>query len=139
VTPLLALADRVEQAEGPSRELDAAVVAALNLRSFVRQDRHYISLARGEIWLSTWRIGKACVDTFEGEVPAFTESIDAAAMLVPEGFAFGCGCGTEEPNVEGWGWCGPDEGPYAFAATPALALCCAALRARAAIAMEVGK
>jgi len=49
--------------------------------------------------------------------------------LVPRGYAFGCGHGTNDAEIEGWAWCGPDEGPYSFAATPTIALTAAALRA----------
>ena len=62
----------------------------------------------------------------------YTASIDAAMTLVPEKYAFGCGKGTSEPSVESWAWCGPDEGPYAWGATPAIALCIAAIKAREA-------
>jgi len=64
----------------------------------------------------------------------YTASIDAALTLVPEG------CGWEiynttcdQPKVwaKVYGWPGCDEAARANATTPALALCIAALRARA--------
>ena len=53
----------------------------------------------------------------------------AAMMLVPDGYAFGCGHGTDLERFPGWAWCGKDEGAYIFAETPALALTAACLRA----------
>lgn len=55
----------------------------------------------------------------------------AAIMLVPEGFIFGCG--PKDATKTAWAWASPD-GPLEYrsisnAATPALALCAAALRA----------
>ena len=77
--------------------------------------------------------------------PRFTESIDAALGLVPEGYPWRCGdhFGTEdglgieyrahayliEPTIRTTGMGGGFDG---VGATPAIALCIAALRARQA-------
>lgn len=80
-----------------------------------------------------------------------TQSIDAALTLVPEGWRFGieqAGSYDGSPKDEAWCWpyesnFDPDwqsgqqgyrdapDGTQGFAATPALALCAAALKARA--------
>jgi hypothetical protein len=104
---LLALAERVEALDGPDRDVDAAVAKIIGHA------------------LLTWRIdGKR--DT---TARAFTASLDAAMSLVPEGWGFVVGvrngpfadCFDPQlyPNQE------------CEAATPALALTAAALRALA--------
>jgi hypothetical protein len=119
------LAERVEAATGPDRELDEAICAAL---------------------YPTYELPYAarCAPThIQSIVPRYSASLDAAMTLVPEGW-----CKT----VADW-WCGDDKPPFfadcgdldalkadvdgiifqAWAATPALALTAAALRARASI------
>jgi hypothetical protein len=118
---LIELAARVEAAEGPDRELDALIYRAL--AGFPTE--HWFRY--GETHLTDER------------VPFVTASLDAAMTLVPEGVGDGI---TAEWNVERWAsngvypehvrataWvCGARR---AYAATPALALVAAALRARA--------
>jgi len=118
---LLALAEKCEAATGPDRELDAEIWLHLP-----GQEDH------------AWKHGG---DRFKharqiagcGFVPALTASIDAALTLVPD---------ERKWEVSSWGPSavilnelgGHDH--YAIAATPALALCEASLRARAALASE---
>lgn len=126
MTDILDLARRCEQAGEPSRELDAAIDVAVFPDHRVDGD-HVID-----------RMG------FGKPVPHYTASLDAALSLVPEG------CGW----ISGWGQTRPDEpmggaqitpsarynGSFvsgeviaeAEAKTPAIALCAAALYARAA-------
>jgi hypothetical protein len=140
---LLELAERVEGAAGPDRELDCAIaVAALG----------FFELA------SKWEggpVGYGYTDNDGAEVrpghggdqlvPRFTFSLDAAMTLVPEGWqcermTFWAGCGSlctliETHLVDGeWvreaGWLGRVEGD---AANPALALTAASLRALASM------
>ena len=111
-----ALALRCEQATRADRELDAAI---------------YIVAVRGES-PSDFRINPQFADY----IPKYTDSLDAALTLVPEGAHVDVGkqtgwpttnrCFAEVDFVQVW-----------VAATPALALCAAALRARAQ--MERGK
>jgi len=115
---LLALAERCEQAAEPDRELDAEIAVAL---------------FGGEIIWKTanWTMDQYPTRRFKNSdyiggyqssgILTYTESIDAAVTLVPEG----CGWMVMK-NVAKVGR-GPKRG-----ATPALALCAAALRARAA-------
>ena len=126
---LLALAERCEKATEGSRELDGLIWKAVCEKP-------------GNVWMR-----QDPEDTVAYEAPpAYTTSLDAAKTLVPEG------CGW----VAGWGQTRPDEpmggaqitpsarynGSFmageviaeAEAATPALALCAAALRA--AVEME---
>ena len=106
---LLELAERCEAATGPDLKLERDIRKALGLY-------HSVSAAKCR----------------------FTRSLDAAMTLVPEGVSFAVGKGIETElggSATDYAWCGskavPHEGPYAWAATPALALCAAALRARA--------
>lgn len=113
---LLELAERCEKTTGPKRELDEAIRLLVERNIVVGLD-----LAGGYVPPST---------------PRYTESLDAAMQLVPEGWAWMAGCApearffatlapTDESGIEA-------EDIDTAAATPALALCAAALRARAA-------
>ncbi len=124
---LLALAARCEAAEGPSREMDELIVQASYPELDIRRDGPD----------GTWRahgstIGPDCIL----RVLDYTASLDAALTLVPEG------AGIKLDRH----WTTRHDGPVWMAAiytglgdvhasedrpTPALALCCAALRARA--------
>ncbi|WP_144035781.1 hypothetical protein [Sphingopyxis bauzanensis] len=62
----------------------------------------------------------------------YSTSIDAAMTLVPPGHIFGCG--SKDATGTAWAWSGPAD-PLEYrsisnAATPALALCAAALKAK---------
>lgn len=115
------LADRVEGAEGPSYALDCEIARAINPQA-----------------------------TSQTVPPAYSASLDAAMTLVPEGWQCGFemhGCYDQVDRPEAWCWpyssdFEPDwrdgnegyrsnpHGYRAVAATPALALVAAALRAR---------
>ena len=100
-TPLDALISKLEAASEGSRELDGAVFH-VTYPSVEYSDRL-------EIW------------TYKGEhvlLPHYTTSIDAALTLVPDGW-------TPWDLIARY--CTPSE----FDAAPALAICIAALRARA--------
>jgi hypothetical protein len=101
---LLELAERCEKATGPDDALDWAAAEA-------------IGCAPG--------------------LP-YSASLDAAMTLVPDGYEWGCGS-WGNPDTDGpWAWCATrqqsadNDLDYGKAATPALALCAAALKARAA-------
>ena len=138
---LLALAERAEKATGPDRELDAAIAVAVRWR-----------------W-EGWEEGDLCIESrplafvieavhnrrssIWANVPTYTASVDAALMLVPEGWAIerltmwpgkGSSCnlfGTHEgPNGERW-HNRSDGRVESEAATPALALIASICRATA--------
>lgn len=100
MTDLSELAARIEAAEGPSYALEIEIAGAM---------------------------GRPVA----ASMPAYTASVDAALMLVPEGWhTF---LVTEDRHSHSWRW--ELRGGYglraaARAATPALALACAALRAK---------
>ena len=102
------LITRLEAATGPDRELDRAIAKALGVMPLYQM--------RGQIG-SSW--------------PDFTDSIDAALTLVPEGYYpiidfAEVKCFIRDRNNfdhDPPAWC-------AKAPTPALAICIAALRAR---------
>jgi hypothetical protein len=136
---LTALIERVEAARGPDQELDAESATAAGWRD-VHRAAHLAELGQGR--LLGWPPEGSGAWAF---VPAFTASLDAAATLVPEGWAWdvrrmypgGSVHGahhTGEAHLDRWS--DRDfrtEGAKAFvrvtAATPALALTAAALRA----------
>jgi hypothetical protein len=108
-TTLIEVAERCEAASGPDRLLDLDIASTLKISALYRR--------AGQV-TATW--------------PDYTASLDAAMTLVPEGWAFGIGRGTDRSDTEGWAWISPtDEGEIWTAATPALALTAACLRARA--------
>ena len=125
------LIERVERAEGPDRELDAAV-ARLFSNSVERDD--------GDWWWGPY-------NETPQRVPAFTESLDAVMTLLPAHLR----CGFEQPGIGdqrgtfAWVWLyeewfepdwklGQDsyadhpKAQRAVAATPALALLSAILK-----------
>jgi hypothetical protein len=115
-TTLLALAERCEQAAGPDRELDAEIALAAGW------ERKWNDSDKPHGWY--WRRGDySWTAEMEGIPPNYTASLDAAVTLVPEG----CGWMVMGNAAKVGRW--PSRG-----ATPALALCAAALRARAAAA-----
>lgn len=99
--PIATLAERIEQAEGPGRDLDREIAIA--------SGRVPLGFEHDERW------------------PTYTASLDAAMTLVPEceGWVID---GRSYPEAEICCLNGDIVG--AAAATPALALCAAALRAR---------
>jgi hypothetical protein len=126
MTNLTTLADRVEAAERGDWELDS------DIHSLISPDRKHPYL-----------VGTHIDDTHPSgrpySAPAYTASIDAAMTLVPEGWTYvsiefcargmpgqHCRVSIERLITEH-----DDEREYGYAATPALALCAAALRAQA--------
>lgn len=111
---LLELAERCEQATGPDRELDAAAHEAAGL-PFV---------------MEYWTESDTTPQRNLSHVPRYTASLDAVLTLVPEGRDFTLDritpCGSLAPCNASIARCSGN------AATPALALCAAALRTRAA-------
>lgn len=114
---LLTLAARVEAAERD--EQHALLVEAWWVLSGMQSSRD---------------AGLAAIDArFQRKinVEAF---LDAAMMLAPEGMQFGCG--SKDATGRAWAWVGQEHGPMnsresiANAATPALALTAACLRAK---------
>ena len=116
---LSSLLERLEKAEGASRELDVAVAEASGWQR--RESAH------GVYWIAP-----------HGEfdvVPPYTSSIDAALTLVPDTYEWEIGGGN--PNFDNPAWCDicPREQPYlaeleffAEGVNSAIAICIAAIR-----------
>jgi len=126
-TTLLALAERCEQATGPDGMLDYKIALAAGYRFEMRE---YEKRKR-------WRDSKGvrCSGlTTDGAPPRFTASLDAAVTLVPEGHEWlrknpqTMTVYREPDDLKEWA-----QHIDAGTATSALALCAAALRARAAL------
>jgi hypothetical protein len=113
---LLELAERCERAEGPDRELDARIaeLAIANLQVLPAGTGAWLVLEDGR-------------QRDASAVPAYTASLDVAMTLVPEGNLPRRLYIRDEATAV---FLGDLE---ALAATPALALCAAALRARHAM------
>lgn len=119
---LLALADRCEAASGPDRKLDRLID---HHKWPIKQPDYHLALSLRDEW----------------DVPAFTASIDAALTLVPEGWTWSLDqtqrapyrdCGRADLYAPGGG-IKPADISDIYAATPALAICAAALRALAEV------
>lgn len=111
----LALAERCEAASGPDRETDCRIRCAINGEDF--DTYRAVVPALGQ-WMT----------------PAYTASIDSAMTLVPVPQSFVIShCGNTVAHVQliGGDPCSDDPEFTGRAATPALALCAAALKARA--------
>lgn len=108
------IAEKVEALDAPNYAIEAEISEA--------------------IWLVKW--GKRKPKDIR--VPNYTASLDAAMSLVPEGALWAvanCGIECKEPEFsKASAACGHPDQPTepVEASTPALALCAAALRARAA-------
>lgn len=153
---LLKLAERCEKALGPDRQLDAEIARAIGFGSV-----RYVSMEATDYnnTVHSWIAWKSDKEVGPWEyLKAYTTSLDAALTLVPEGWAMRI---EDWPRPEGqtdiasdggpnakaalmectekrigrqviWGWHTPGGASVeARAATPALALCAAALRSRA--------
>jgi hypothetical protein len=123
MSALLQLAERCEKATGPDYRLDADIARAVGWKYRLREATN------------TWQWHHPTNDHhIQSAPPAFTASLDAAMQLVPEGWTR-----TVKWSVENEGYAlvydpsAPDDSSiYALGKTAALALCAAALRARAA-------
>lgn len=130
---LLALAERVEALTGPDREVDAEIACALrigpNLPDWaLRWDGDWTPTIAGHAVLR--HLDDSPGPSFKSR--EYTTSLDAAMTLVPENFDWVIA--RTNGGLTVYAQCG--DGEQWFAATPALALTAAALRAHAAIAGE---
>lgn len=129
---LLQLAERVEALTGPCRETDVMIELAVGKNGPAIQE-----IMAGSPHNTIDEVAKAAdrdVSIMFHRVPRYTASLDAAMTLVPAGqdwmvdnfdglAARMCSASVFNAKADDFG---------AFAATPALALCAAALRALAA-------
>ena len=123
---LIALAERVENLDGPDRHVDAEIDAALGWR------RVENPTAAGGL-IDLWHAPDGTMKRRDERLHLYTASLDAAMSLVPEGWVWtinqfpdkasaylvNSACQMARPHEQ-------------YQATPALALTAAALRARAA-------
>jgi hypothetical protein len=107
---LLALAERCEQAAGPDRVLDAEILCAIYGFTIHKENR--------------------CVNSSSWD--RVTGSLDAAVTLVPEGWDFCISKGWDEECAVSLAPANKVTEVISTSTTPALALCAAALQARAA-------
>lgn len=118
MTNLRELADRCEAATGPDRELDGAVLIAIGHA----QRRGSFTFWMNAAGSTNELVGSGC--------PRYTASLDAAMTLVPEPHKWAITASSHDGGWQAWVW-QIEGGPnWHEAATPALALTAAALRAR---------
>jgi len=124
MTDLMELASRVEAGEEPDRELDVRISLALSGTPYSDSDVIDMLAIRDE------PTGYGVYRPADEYVPAYTASLDAAMTLVPEGWDWtlysdgSCEIGRKPDRG-----CLMNADYIAEAATPALALTAAALRA----------
>lgn len=129
------LADRVEALEGPCRETDADIAVLVSQDAFAKASRP----EPGDLFnhIAGWWIDG---NGQSHRSLAYTASLDSAMSLVPEGCAWQASRGMDEDRSAFA--CVIDAGDdpaiepvehTSFAATPALALTAAALRAEEAV------
>jgi hypothetical protein len=120
IARLRALIQRVEAATGPDRVLDAEIACAMCRLRLREHGARPDPMAPG------------CVRDIAGSwsAPEFTDSLDAAVLLVPAGRDWMTG--THQSAATAVVTRAADEGAWLTAATPALALVAAALLARLA-------
>lgn len=116
---------RLEAAQGPDRELDGEIAVAVQGGEIVWKQANYtMEMYPSHRYASTNHYGG-----FANEhVPLFTASIDAALTLVPDGWSWSLYDVIGKPESVRM-WRHPMD-VLTSAATPALALCIAALKAR---------
>lgn len=119
------LIKRLEAATGPSRELDADIARATGLQVKKGQLGGWVYIAEGR---TGWEL-----------LPYFTESVDAALTLVPEGWSSSLNIYPVQvkptPIWKAASHVNPNDGSgrsgyLGDSATPPIALCIAALKAR---------
>lgn len=137
---LVGLAERVEALDGPSREVDAEIFRAIGAPVPFQFANKLVVLTFDEAEQCYFApIGDMRV---RYEPPAYTASLDAVMTLVPEGWGWLVSQPTEKAIASGLlkqrtpvlseVQYGCDLRFAVAAATPALALCVAALRSRSA-------
>ena len=130
MSKLLELAERCEKAVAPDRRLDVEIAVEMDWRWDDWEDGESTARGQAERHGLDWLIGRALTGTnsmWRG-IPRYTASLDAAMTLKPDSCWGDCG-----NRHDGTGYaelCG-SVCASATGATPALALCAAALRARA--------
>lgn len=131
---LLELAERCEKATGPDRSFDEAIAEQREPGLFCRDGHGRLRKnLHGTVLMPQWDLWQA---------PNYTSSLDAAVMLVPEGYSYTAGYWTFKRAGRASVWIVAENETREVwtvdAATPALALCAAALRARYAQSREKG-
>lgn len=123
---------RLESVTGPDRELDYLILQAINPEQFARYDAAAKSMLTylTENGLAN-RAEAGRRDAFFS-CPRFTASLDAAASLVTDGMRWGVGTWSDNFANVGEADNGRVLAKCEPAATPILALCIAALKARSA-------
>lgn len=120
---LLELAERVEKASGPDRELDALICIAIDDRPSWASSGKLISQRLGHVSVHPYG------DNWSANI--YTSSLDAAKALAPDGMSWAAG----DLNEDDVAWCClTDANGIDFCGTaesPTLATVSASLRARA--------
>jgi len=122
----------LEAATGPDRGLDKSIADLVGEVVMPwKADQHAWMTKIGGKWVSVTRPNLRLLSTGHRYIPRFTESLDAAVSLVPEGCFWALTMkGVHWPGFDAC--CEYEDGRMRWyrGATPAIALCIAALKAR---------
>lgn len=131
MTDILELAANVEALDGPDREVDALIWAFIDPQEHDRRCSFSGMKYAGHVHTKAEKTAHI-KRLAEYNAPAFTASLDAAMMLVPEGRQLSMETydsnGIYPAHVRASAWV--QGAKRCFAANPALALVAAALRAK---------
>jgi hypothetical protein len=129
---LLELASRCEAATGPDRKLDLELELLLDPDRLAFMDKRFAELKASCEAQGMWPEREEACRRDAYHPTRFTDSLDAAMRLVPNGFVFSVtDAARSRANVWRPSPLRSIPPAYVKAATPALALCAAALQARA--------
>ena len=142
---LLRLAERCEAAKGPDRELDARIWCTLHGKRYTDHNPVYAAYAaenpetQVEFTEPPKRSRRVTGPHTGGHAKPVTASLDAAMTLVPEGWRWELTTTGFKPGASMIGPVRAALGIGSYAATPALALTAAALRALAQKGIDDGR
>jgi hypothetical protein len=123
---LIGLAERVEALTGPDREVDCLIWATVIHGGYEWTDANILRVPSCGLRIGSFdpALTGRNFTCWHEPIPAYTASLDASLPLAPEGWF------KLERQTNDWMALGLT-GRWCRGATPALALCAAALRARA--------
>lgn len=129
MSDLAEIIERLEKASGPSLSLDITICQAVILPSITEWMGSPIEgwFGQGLVFGCNTANGYRHLEVYR--CPNFTSSIDVALILVPEGWDWDVSC---FPAAWAWPNGSTENIQYVEAATPPLAICAVALRAREA-------
>lgn len=123
-TDAIDLIARTQKATGPDRELD------LEILNYDGRQPPWIWLDRASGTITREQYGPGAAGNPVASLECFTGSVDAALTLIPDGYAWRLDQALSDAGDKTLAWASVEGFHANRVATPALALCAAALKAR---------